>query len=249
MSELDEIRNMCSSIMQKLDAIELAREEPASEQKLSEERENIEIKDEEEGLQEEYQEPDFVPTLQQEAELICVTGIKPGIGVTHHCVLFASFLQNAGVSVAIADFTEQEWYDECDIPVYKADEQFLDQIAYQYQVIICDLGCFEKCDRSMFRRSKNRIVLAGFKTWEKSAINRIFDTIPEDEFKRYTYVFNFTRQAEQEAVLAGMQGIEKVYFASITEDPLHDYGESVAEKIFPEYVTANKKRKGFLGRK
>ena len=104
-------------------------------------------------------------------------------------------------------------------------------------------------NRSLFRRSNKRIVFAGYKLWEREALNKIFATIPEDEVKRYLYVFNHVKDSERVIVMDGMQPIEKVYFAGITEDPFMDYKDSVAEKLFPEYATIEKKRKGLLRRK
>lgn len=244
-NDLKELKALAGQLLEQIGMLEENAETQGSPQPADWPEEGGEAED---PPQEETQEPaggpDAGPDFPgKEAELISVVGTRPGMGVTHHCILFASLLQRAGISVAVADFSRSEEVEGGVVPYYRADIRTMEEIAFRYDMILLDLGTFSDCDRSLFRRCQRRIVLAGNKSWEKQGLTALFEAIPDQELERYIYLFNHVPVPERAEVLRGMAPIRNIFFADYTPDPYDSPGGDAAEQIFPELIDQTKKRR------
>lgn len=107
-----------------------------------------------------------------------------------------------------------------------------------YNVILLDFGTYSEKNRDAFERCEDKIVIAGSKSWELEAVNRVFANASKDVLMKYIFCFNFTQEKEHEAIRKGMGELQSVHFLKYTEDPFSESafpdGDEIFEDILPE---------------
>lgn len=196
--------------------------------------------------------------------MIGIVGVESNIGVTHNAIILANFFRKRGFMVALVEMNDGDAFD-CicnDFEEKKFKEGFFtlngvdyyssqtadslpEVMEHSYNVVILDFGSYEKCDRTLFGRCEDRIIIAGSKPWELTATDRIFQTSSKDALLKYIFCFNFTQKEDQDAIVAGMDEIKNVHFLKYTEDPFSETefvdGEEIFEECLPEKVEEEKK--------
>lgn len=175
---------------------------------------------------------------QKEACLVAVAGIKAGIGVTLHCVAFAKALQAAGHRTIIVEASgTQELIDSGinGIPIHPdASMKSLDSIAFDYDVIILDLGTYETDVETYFNRMDKKIIIAGAAPWELDRISKIFSPAAEE----YLFVFNHVTDNKQESIRRNMHPLKVIFSPQLEVDAAPD--EEMMHLLFPEYIFSKK---------
>ena len=185
--------------------------------------------------------------------MIGIAGSERHIGVTHHAVVLANFFRKQGFMVALAEMNPSGAFDRiCDdyeekkfrdgyftlngIDFYaNFDADMLPGILeHSYNIVILDMGVYESCDRTLFERCEDRIVIAGAKPWELSAMDKVFGMASRDALMKYIFCFNFVQPSDFESICEGMGEIENVYFLKQTIDPFSSSEFADAEDIFAD---------------
>lgn len=193
------------------------------------------------------------------------TGTQPRIGVTHTAIVSANYLKDKGYKVALIE--EKSNKNKCFEYIKNSfdttgDEEYfnINQIDYypdfdiknifkiltkNYNFVLIDFGLFNMEFIAEFNRCVIPIIITGSKPWEIDNINKIFECIPEDDLKEYSYIFNFTDESEHKSIIDGMGTLQKVFFSDYSPDPFNSRGSDWLNKLFegyiPETVTQTKK--------
>ena len=199
--------------------------------------------------------------------MIGIAGSERHIGVTHHAVVLASFFRKQGFMVAMAEMNPSGAFDRiCDdyeekkfrdgyftlngIDFYaNFDADMLPGILeHSYNIVILDMGVYERCDRTLFERCEDRIVIAGAKPWELPAMDKVFGMASRDALMKYIFCFNFVQPSDFQSIREGMGEIENVHFLDYTADPFSASAFADAEDIFADCLPEKeeKVKKGFL---
>lgn len=185
--------------------------------------------------------------------MIGIAGSERHIGVTHHAVVLASFFRKQGFMVAMAEMNPSGAFDRiCDdyeekkfrdgyftlngIDFYaNFDADMLPGILeHSYNIVILDMGVYERCDRTLFERCEDRIVIAGAKPWELPAMDKVFGMASRDALMKYIFCFNFVQPSDFQSIREGMGEIENVHFLDYTADPFSASAFADAEDIFAD---------------
>lgn len=193
----------------------------------------------------EYQEEGHTETIpknnqdlqrRKEACLIAVAGIKPGIGVTLHCVAFAKALQAAGHRIIIVEASGTQDLADCSIdgiPIHPdSDQNSLDRIVFDYDIILMDMGTYEPEMEAFFNRMDKKIVITGATPWEMNHISKIFSPSAKD----YLFLFNHVREERRENIRRNMEPLKVVFSPLLEADEEPD--QEMMQLVFPEYITA-----------
>lgn len=200
--------------------------------------------------------------------MVGFAGTEENIGVTHNAIILANFFRKQGYRIALvemndtgafsaiaADFGERifneeyftlsgvDYYPEC------REEKIVEILARSYNLVIFDLGEYEKCNRVVFERCEDRVIISGSKPWELGKLDKVFELATDEALPEYIFCFNFTQKKDWDAIREGMGELKNVYFMEYAEDPFSNSDFSGAEEIFKECLpeqTAEKK-KGFVG--
>lgn len=199
--------------------------------------------------------------------MIGIAGSERHIGVTHHTVVLANFFRKQGFMVALAEMNPSGAFDRiCDdyeekkfrdgyftlngIDFYaNFDTDMLPGILeHSYNIVILDMGVYESCDRTLFERCEDRIVIAGAKPWELPAMDKVFGMASRDALMKYIFCFNFVQPYDFESIREGMGEIENVHFLDYTADPFSSSEFADAEDIFSDCLPEKeeKVKKGLL---
>lgn len=107
-----------------------------------------------------------------------------------------------------------------------------------YNVILLDFGVYAGHNKEAFERCEDKIIIAGSKSWELEAVNRIFANASKDVLLKYVFCFNFTIPKEYEAIRKGMGELQSVHFLKYAEDPFMESdfpdGDEIFADILPE---------------
>lgn len=198
-------------------------------------------------------------------KLVGFAGTETNIGVTHNAIILANYFRKSGFMVALVemnsssafdeiskDFDEKE-FDEGYFTLHGVDfysncnaEKMIKVMGHSYNFIILDCGSYATCDRVMFERCEERIIVTGSKSWETDKMNAIFASVNKETLIQYTFCFNFTPEKDCKAIKEGMGDIKKVHFLKYTEDPFTSSDFSDADIIFeenlPDKIVEEKKR-------
>lgn len=167
-------------------------------------------------------------TKSKEALLIAVTGTKAGVGVTHHAIIIAKALQNAGRKIALMDMSStkdlsemnQEYLEGTSFYA-RADVMQLDKIAYEYDVIVIDMGCYSQEVRSIFNRCDKKIIIAGGARWESKHLEPLF----LDNAEKYYFLFNNVPEDEErkKSIEQGMSPLTVIFSQYMPEPFFNNY--------------------------
>lgn len=183
-------------------------------------------------------------------------GTQSRIGVTHNAIVCANYLKNKGFKIAVveSDTVKNKSFDYIreSFDLDDSEEYFnLNQIDYypsyniknifnilskNYNFILIDFGEFDKENLAEFNRCVMPIIISGSKPWEIDQINKIFECIPEEHLKEYTYLFSFTDTQDQANIKEGMGTLKKVFFSDYTPDPFNCSGSNELDNLFSEYI-------------
>lgn len=188
--------------------------------------------------------------------LIGFIGTQSRIGVTHNAIVSANFLKSKGFKIALIEDATNT--NKCFNKIREAfdiidSEEFftLNQIDYysnydltniykiltkNYNFVLIDFGIFDKSIVAEFNRCVIPIVIAGTKPWEVDYMNNLFESVPENELKEYTYLFNFTDKKDQIIVKEGMEVLKNIYFSECIDDPFNPTFYPELENIFKGYI-------------
>lgn len=202
--------------------------------------------------------------------MIGLTGVESNIGVTHNAIVLANFFRKQGFMVAIVEMNKSNAFDTIGeayrekkfqegyftlngidfYPNYNSDK-LPSVLEHSYNVILLDMGVYESCDRMLFERCEDRIVVVSAKPWEMEATNSVFDLASKDVLGKYVFCFNFTPKTDFEAICDGMKDVStNVHFLKYTENPFEEYDFADAEEIFAECLPEKiqEEKKGFMAR-
>lgn len=223
---------------------------------------------------------DFIPADQLKIKhvikkavdkvIIAVAGSEGNIGVTHHCLVLSNYLRSKGYIVAIAEMNGSDDFlqiqDDFEEKMYPEGFFTLNGVDYypkwekspvldgSYNFIVLDMGSYETCDRALFERCEEKIIITGSKSWELQSADRVFTLASEDALKKYHFCFNFTPQKDYKAIQESMNKISKqVFFLEYSEDPFTHKGMHAADEIFkpylPEPEEEETQKKGLFGKR
>ena len=190
--------------------------------------------------------------------------------MTHSAIVLGNFFRRKGFMVALAerndsgafdaictDFGEhcfaEGYYTLNGVDFYPGTEEEETDAVQQrpYNVIILDFGAYGPQNKDAFERCEDRIIIAGSKSWELDATNRIFANASADVLEKYIFVFNHTKQEDYDAIRKGMGRLEQVHFLPYAEDPLMSAafpdGDAIFADILPE-EPEQEAAKGFLSK-
>ena len=179
---------------------------------------------------EQIKEEEVVETTSKskEALLIAIAGTKPGVGVTHHAIVIAKTLQNAGRKIALMDMSSTKDLSDMNheylegISFYaKADVMQLDKIAYEYDIIVIDMGCYSPEVRSIFNRCDKKIIIAGGALWESKHLEPIY----LDKAENYCFLFNHVPEDEErkKSIEQGMSPLTVIFSRYLPEPFFNNY--------------------------
>ena len=187
--------------------------------------------------------------------MIGVAGAESNIGVTHNAIVLANYFRRQGFMVALAEVNDsgafkeickdyeesmfEEGYFTMNGVDFYPDMECEDMQAIQtrsYNVIILDFGAYSGKNREAFERCEDKIIIAGSKSWELDAVNRIFANASKDVLLKYVFCFNFTMQKEYEAIRKGMGELQSVHFLKYSEDPFTESEFADGDEIFAEIL-------------
>lgn len=197
--------------------------------------------------------------------MIGIVGTESNIGVTHNAIILANYFRKKGFMVALAeqngsgafgaiceDFEEKRfdegYFTMNGVDFYPGvDEEKIQMIqARSYNVIILDFGIFDEQSKEAFERCEDKIIIAGAKSWELEAVNRVFANASKDVLMKYIFCFNFTQEKEHEAIRKGMGELKSVHFLKYSEDPFSESafpdGDEIFADILPEEPESEVKR-------
>lgn len=185
---------------------------------------------------------------------IAVTGIMNRIGTTHAAISISKFLANNRFKVALIEAHPSENFDQIynsyedvknngeyfsldnlDFYPYSENLDLLNILQEGYNYVILDMGTYEKCDITEFKRSNFKIVVSGVKDWEFAHLESIL--MENDSIEKNTYYFNFCNDTLFDTVRANMKDL-KCFKAEYNPDPFYITKESAT--IFKELL------KGFM---
>lgn len=202
--------------------------------------------------------------------MIGIAGVESNIGVTHNAIVLANFFRKQGFMVALVEMNDSGAFDAIcrdfgekkfqegyftlngiDFYANYTAEKVAEVLEHSYNVILFDMGVYQECDRMLFERCEDRIIIASAKPWEMDAANTIFDLASKEALGKYVFCFNFTPQTDYAAIREGMGEVtENVHFLKYTVQPFDNYDFADAEEIFsdclPEKIQEEKH--GFLAR-
>lgn len=187
--------------------------------------------------------------------MIGVAGTESNIGVTHNVLVLANYFRKKGFMVALAEQNEsgafraicEDFEEKCfeegyftmnGVDFYPGvDEEKMQMLqARSYNVIILDFGVFDEHSREAFERCEDKMIIAGSKSWELGAVNRVFANASKDVLMKYIFCFNFTQEKEQEAIRKGMGELQSVHFLKYAEDPFSEAAFPDGDEIFADIL-------------
>lgn len=206
--------------------------------------------------------------------MVGVAGAESNIGVTHSAIVLANYFRKKGFMVALAEVNDSGAFKEiCEdfeesmfddgyytmngVDFYpdmihqdmetKMDEEKMQVLQTRsYNVIILDFGVYSGQNREAFERCEDKIIIAGSKSWELEAVNRIFANASKDVLLKYVFCFNFTVRREYEAIRKGMGELQSVHFLKYSEDPFTESdfpdGDEIFADILPEEPEEEEKK-------
>lgn len=202
--------------------------------------------------------------------MIGIAGVESNIGVTHNAIVLANFFRKQGFMVALVEMNSSGAFDAIcrDFGEKKFKEGYFtlngidfygncnaDKVSnvleHSYNVILFDMGVYQECDRILFEKCEDRIIIASAKPWEMDATNSIFDLVSKEVLGKYVFCFNFTSQGDYDAIREGMSEVSKnVHFLKYTEQPFEEFDFADAEIIFEECLPekVEEEKKGLLAR-
>lgn len=202
--------------------------------------------------------------------LIGVAGVEANIGVTHNTMVLANFFRKQGFMVAVVEMNKtgafekicvdydekvfQEGYFTLNgIDLYAAHntDMLHKVLEHSYNVILLDMGVYQECDRMIFERCEDRIIITGAKPWEMDATNEVFDMASAEVLGQYIFCFNFSAEQDYEAIRKGMEELTtNVHFLKYTEQPFEEFDFADAAEIFKDILPEKEEEppKGFMAR-
>lgn len=205
--------------------------------------------------------------------IIAVTGTMQRIGTTHTTLSIAEFLKNNSFKVAVMEYHKSEHFNFIrnnyedvkdqgeyfkldNIFYYPYSEQLnvLDVLQQEYNYIILDMGKYQECDMTEFRRANERIIVSGVKDWELTDLELILRTGEKSTNIKNSYYFNFADKETFENIKENMiddtLGQLKCYQAPMNPNPFTITKECVnlfkdlLKDILPEIKQANTNSSG-----
>ena len=100
------------------------------------------------------------------------------------------------------------------------------------------MGAYTGCDRIIWEKADEKIIISGSKAWEMDQTNSVFANASQEALKSYIFCFNFTQAQDYDAIREGMRQLkrENVHFLKYLEDPFSNYDFSDGDEIFANYL-------------
>jgi len=202
---------------------------------------------------------------QVDKAMIGFMGMQSRIGTTHNVIASSFFLKNQGYKVAavecnlvkekvfdtIKDYTngvieKDGFYELLGVDFYSnyVLEEIHKVLVKNYNFVIIDFGEFSAEKLHEFNRCVMPIVVAGSKAWEMQNMLPLFEVVPEEDLKLYTYLFSFTDNETAKEVIENMEQLNRIYFAEHIPK-LFEVPDSITyQKMFSMYVKNDKSSRG-----
>lgn len=196
--------------------------------------------------------------------MVGIAGTEENIGVTHNAIILSNYFRKQGYRIALVEMNEsgafqsiandfgerlinEEYFTLSGVDYYPngSEEKIVEILARSYNLIIFDLGEYEKCNRMVFERCEDRIIIAGSKPWELEKLDKVFEIASDETLPKYIFCFNFTQKKDWPAIIEGMGELNNVSFMEYTEDPFSNSNFAGADEIFKDCLperTEEKKR-------
>lgn len=190
-------------------------------------------------------------------KLIAVAGSETNIGVTHNSIVLANYLRKKGFMVALAEMNDSaafeaigKAYDEKQfvegyytmggVDYWSAvnAERLVQIMEHSYNLIVLDMGAYTGCDRIIWEKADEKIIISGSKAWEMDQTNNVFENASQEALKSYIFCFNFTQEQDYDAIRDGMRKLKRdnVHFLKYSEDPFSNHDFCDGDDIFAKYL-------------
>lgn len=208
--------------------------------------------------------------------VIAVAGTMKRMGTTHTTLAIAEFLKNSNFKVAVMEYHKSEHFNSIknnyeDVHI-EEDSFMLDGIHYypynehlsvldvlqdDYNYIIIDMGQYQECDLTEFKRANERIIISGVKDWELTELELILRSSDKNSISKNSYYFNFADNETFESIKANMiddkLGQLKCFRAPLNPNPFTVSKESITlfkellKDVLPEMNQINTNKKQING--
>ncbi len=140
--------------------------------------------------------------------VIAVTGTMKRAGTSHVALTIAGFLRRMKFKVAVLELHKsnhfghiKEAYDgtdandslfkfnEIDFYPYSEELDILDVLQCDYNYMILDMGVYNGCDVTEFKRANERIIVSGSNEWELPELEVILKNMDRPEKNKYIFSF------------------------------------------------------------
>lgn len=183
--------------------------------------------------------------------VIAVAGVQSRIGVTHTVIELSKLLKEDGYRVAVVEFHKSNSFsmiknsykdvvevpnkndleafnlDHVDYYPYSQELNILDVLDQDYNYIVLDMGIYNKCDITEYKRANVKLILSGVKDWELQGLTNILKL--NDNLHKNKYLFNFASQKRFEEIQKDMLELP-CYQVPMNPDP-YEIEEYTREKF------------------
>lgn len=199
--------------------------------------------------------------------LVGITCSQIRMGGSHNAIQLAAAFRKKGYMVAVVECNQyhpvfhilrseynakmiEDHFTIEGIDFYPLGEDSLSNaLAKTYNFIICDCGCYEKCDKLTYNKCHVRLIITGSGAWEMDALNEhIFPHFTRESLREAYFLFLFADLQRRKEILEGMEEL-KTYFLEYSPDmfePTFPGIDEIFKDYFPEELPD---KKGFFKRK
>lgn len=170
--------------------------------------------------------------------VIAVAGIIPRIGTTHTAISIANFLLRNKNGVAVVEMQQSDTFESIknsysnvevkqglfslvgiDFYPYDPALQVSDLILGDYDYVVLDMGSYDVCDVTEFKRAQERIIVCGGKDWEIDELDKFLKS--EKKINSNKYLFSFCNDSMFEFIKSNMEPLS-CYQAAYNPQPFDD---------------------------
>lgn len=183
--------------------------------------------------------------------VIAVVGIIPRIGTTHTAISLANFLLKNKNGVAVVEMQHSNTFDSIknsytnveqkrglfsllgiDFYPYDPSLQVSDLILGDYDYVVLDMGSYDTCDVTEFKRAQERIIVCGGKDWEINELDNFLKN--EKKISSNKYLFSFCNDSIFEFIQSNMESLS-CYQAAYNPQPFDD--DDKTDEVFEQILS------------
>lgn len=198
--------------------------------------------------------------------IIAVVGTMNRIGTTHTAISIAKYLSSLKYTVALVEHNKsavfqiiKESYSNTlvgenyfcldNIYFYPHDENntLLDILEEDFNYIVLDMGIYNSCDLSEFKRANVRVIVSGIKDWELSPLEKLLSE--GDTIFKNIYYFTFADQKEFKEIKKSMDQL-RCLNAPYNPNPfaLNQENKDIFKDLLDYYLPQEKNRGNIINK-